>query len=53
MSERELRVLEAVVQCYIETAEPAGSGSADDDGNSARADPVQLSKAAAAIDSIS
>ena len=25
MSERELRVLEAVVQCYIETAEPAGS----------------------------
>ena len=25
MTERELRVLEAVVQCYIETAEPAGS----------------------------
>lgn len=25
LSERELRVLEAVVQCYIETAEPAGS----------------------------
>ena len=25
MTDRELRVLEAVVQCYIETAEPAGS----------------------------
>jgi heat-inducible transcriptional repressor len=25
LNERELRVLEAVVQCYIETAEPAGS----------------------------
>jgi heat-inducible transcriptional repressor len=25
LTERELRVLEAVVQCYIETAEPAGS----------------------------
>ena len=25
LSERELRVLEAVVQTYIETAEPAGS----------------------------